>query len=976
MRLKILLASILITAQALAADGLSTDQQTRNLLIQKFERVLLSLAPSDPSYTAVTLRLADLLAERARFDAMTELQTGCIECVAGVKDRQKALKLYENALEKTPAESQGKIVFQIGHLNELIGQTQKAESTYLGIIKSNQSPAFVAEARAALGEMYFKQRRFALAREQFEMARKGELGQRGLAAYRIAWCYYNEGKIREGAQELHNILSTPKLLTRNADASVVSIDRQFQEEVSRDYATFISRLSPQLEDAKQLYNLSPDSTKLANVEFLAAELERVGAKDKAIAVWQFVQELQTQPRNRLEGHVRLAALYQDIGQREQATTEFEKGLALYPQVQCDQSCAEVKSRLRKFVIDWNRWAKNQPTVELLAAYENYLSVFSDDTEMIYWAAQIAKDLKSYEKAMTLYQTFVSKSAGKDIENALLSQIEAAESSGDTRLQTLAYDRYLQFSTKGEKKVEVQYQKAHLLYKQEKYLESAEELRTVALLRTTQAEDVRVQAADLSLDALAILKDDARIESWATEYANKFPKKRSEFSSISRKSLLNQSVNLAGAQPDVAWMALARANVTEADDSDKIIYYKNKIILAEKLGKYSDGRNAVDALLKIPTLKQEDQEFALAKKAWFAELALDFSTAFTANQKMKLSELQNDQRLLRLAMFAELAGQPADSYYTQYLNTTKDRDNARLVAARLVKESRTPEKSLAKFEKTLQEDPALYASLALEIYAKTADGKLLKKVVSDKTLASTPSGRELVRESLLKEMEPLSADLAKQSIGIKTQAEIAKGIKKRIATIDKFETLVARAVESGDWIAQVTGLSLLEREITRFYNEIIGLPLPQGLTPEEEGQYLQLLSQQASPYQIKAQDIQAKLKEFWSSGLDRVLTDYRALAGLSARDIRKLTTGQLTAMATAAPETEKIKIMTAINETSAPGAAALPTVAEVEKARQVVRENPMSRDNLIKLSALEKQMGRQTMASYLEARAQKLGEKNQ
>lgn len=975
MKLKILLVSILIAVRAVAADASSTDQQTRNLLIQKFERVLLSLAPQDPSYTAVTLRLADLLSERARFDAMTELQTGCIECVAGVKDRQKALRLYEIALEKTPAEGQGKIIFQIGHLNELIGQTQKAELTYLDIIKRNQSPATVAEARAALGEMYFKQRRFAQAREQFELARKGELGQRGLAAYRIAWCYYNEGKIKEGSQELYNILSTPKLLTRNADASVISIDRQFQEEVSRDYATFISRLSPQLEDAKQLYSLSPESTRLANVEFLATELERVGVKDKAISVWQFVQDLQTQPRNRLEGHVRLAALYQDVGQMPQAIAEFEKGLALYPQVQCDQSCIEIKNRLRKFVVDWNRSSKKQPTSELLTAYENYLAVFSDDAEMIYWAAQIAKDLKSYEKAMTLYQTFVSRSAGKDTENALLSQIEAAESSGDVGLQILAYDRYLQYSTKGEKKVEVQYQKAHLLYKQEKYAESAEALRAVALLQTTQAESVRIQAADLSLDALAILKDDARIESWATEYAARFPQKRSEFWSVSRKSLLNQSVNLAATQPDVAWMALARASIADADDSDKIIYYKNKIILAEKLGKYSDGRNAVDSLLKIPTLKQEDQEFALAKKAWFAELALDFSTAFTANQKMKLAELQNDQRLLRLAMFAELAGQPADSYYAQYLNTTKDREKARLVAARLVKESRTPEREFAKFEKTLKEDPVLYTSLALDIYVKTADKKLLKRIVSDKGLVTTPAGKELLRESLLKEMAPLSADLAKQSIGTKTQAEIARGIKKRVGSIDKFEAVAARAVESGDWIAQVMSLTLLEREITRFYNEIIALPLPQGLTPEEEGQYLQLLSQQASPYQIKAQDIQTKLKEFWS-GLDKVLADYRGLAGLSTRDIRGFTTEQLASLAAAAPETEKIKITTAINETTAPGAAALPTVAEVERARKVVRENPMNRDGLIKLSVLEKQMGRQTMASYLEARAQKLEEKSQ
>lgn len=985
-----IIAALLVVTFSVSGLTASMDPDSRNLLISKFEKVLVGLAPADPAYTSVSLRLADLLSERARVDVMNELQKGCIECNAGVKDRKSALKLYESVLAKVPAESQGKIIFQIGHLNEMLGQSQKAEAVYLNIIRDNKSGALVAESRAALGEMYFKQRRFPQAREQFEAARKGELGQQGLASYRIAWCLYNEGKVAEGASELKSILKSPKLLTRNGTSGVVSIDKQFQDEVSRDYATFLGRLGPSSADVVELYQLSPENTRLEHVEFLATELERTGSKDKAIIVWQFTQERQTQPRNRLEGSVRLSQLYMEVGKHDEATREYEKSLALWGQVQCDQSCAELKSRMRKFVIDWNRLQKKSLTPAVLQAYENYLSVFTDDTEMIFWGAQVARELKNYPKSLELFQNFVAQGSTKlstlkpgkekqdletNIENALLNQIEVAELSKDTATQLAVYDRYLQFSPKGAKRVEVKYQKAHLTYKQEKYEDAAVQLREVALLPTKESESIRTQAADLALDALALLKDDARLELWSKEFANKFTAKRAEYLAVARKSVLNQSaaaVNGASGDSNAAWMVLARADISGADDADKIVYLKNKLILAEKLGKYSEARNAADALLKIPGLKAEDQEFALARKSWLAELALDFNTAYVSNQKMKLSELKPDDKTLRLAMFAELADQNPKSYYEEYIRTTSNKENARLVAARLVRESKTPVAEIAKFERLLKDDPALLAQLNLEAYAKNKDIKTAIAITKNKALVQTPAGKEFVREVLLSEIQPLGASLAQMSIGTKTQGEISRGIKARVAGIEKLEAVVGRAVESTDWIAQVVGLSILGREIERFYSEIIALPVPAGLSPEEEGQYLQLLSQQASPYQVKASDIKSKLNEFWSGGqIQKVLADYKELTG----DLRGLYAVQLAVVESVAPSNEKANIASTLSST-APGAKNMPTVAEVELARKLVRENPMNADRLLKLSKLEKQMGRTTMASYLEARAQKSNTKSE
>lgn len=55
---------LLLVAVSSTAQG--NDSNTQSFLIEKLQRVYSNLAPNDPSKVPVTLRLADLLAERAR----------------------------------------------------------------------------------------------------------------------------------------------------------------------------------------------------------------------------------------------------------------------------------------------------------------------------------------------------------------------------------------------------------------------------------------------------------------------------------------------------------------------------------------------------------------------------------------------------------------------------------------------------------------------------------------------------------------------------------------------------------------------------------------------------------------------------------------------------------------------------------------------------------------------------------------------
>ncbi|MEK7356041.1 MAG: hypothetical protein AAB250_06300, partial [Bdellovibrionota bacterium] len=146
----LVLAAALFGAGNHAHAQAGIDPQTRDMLISKLTQVYLNLAPGDSSKVAITLRLADLHAERARMDAMTELQSGCTQCAAGNSDRKKALLYYQEVLPKTPETSIGKVLAQVGHLYELTGDQKAAVATYSRILAEQKAPEARAEANLSL----------------------------------------------------------------------------------------------------------------------------------------------------------------------------------------------------------------------------------------------------------------------------------------------------------------------------------------------------------------------------------------------------------------------------------------------------------------------------------------------------------------------------------------------------------------------------------------------------------------------------------------------------------------------------------------------------------------------------------------------------------------------------------------------------------------------------------------------------------
>lgn len=968
-----------------SSNTIALTSEESNKLIQKLERVFQNLPPADSSYLSVGLRLADLYSEKARQEANQELKAGCTTCAAGQKERKKALSLYEECLPKVSEEQMGKVLAQMGHLHELNGSKDKAQSLYERVIASNASELAKAEAHLSIAELKYKSNKYSEAEKHYQKVVDAQGARsRGLAAYKLAWCKFNSGNVDGGISSLVRVLETPELLSRHGNEGTgTQIDEEFQEEVSRDLATFFAQGKTSLDDAKKLYKLSTEKTKLENVSFLAKELERLGKDKNAAEVWGLVLDKQNGVFKKLEGHVLLSNLERKAGDKEASLKNYKKALGLWApaQKECDEkTCKELKTRIKNYLVDWHKLEQKNPSDQLTSAYESYLETFPQEVDVNVWISDIYKLKKDFNQAIT-YQTKAAELAKQNpeskaqLEKSLLAKIELAEMSKDNKLLKEALDSYISESNERTKYFEVKYKKAKIIYDEGKYEESAQELHTMAIDGANKNLDIKLQAAHLSLDALTFAKNDVLIEAWAKEYSRLFPQDKASFAKLSRQSVFTQTQKLAGDTNNTtqAWETLSRTDIADASLEEKKTFYKNKLLLAEKLNKYTEARAAVETYLSLKPLTLEEEQFALSKQAWLSELALDFSSALKATQNLKVDGSKQADQLLKMALFAELSKQDSKPYYQNFL-AKANKEEAIQVVNNLLAQSNDLASDIEKYKKYLNTDSEKYAYWLLEAYAQNQTPSNAQKITSNKNLNNTAAGKILNRNLVIKELSEINVKIKEHKIRSESQKFMTKDLKDRIDLITTIEKQSQKSIDLGDWLTQVSALTVLQEQSERFYNELLGLPLPSGLSEAQQGEYMQLLSQQAAPYQSKAEQIKVKLKEFsdTQAGLDIVIEDYFKEKGAIKNLIKKdLVTAKniVNFPATSMAKIEQAQVLRA-------GHASAPNVsfAELEGAKKRLREEPLNVEAIDGLIKIESQINENSpMVSYLKARLSKLKE---
>ncbi len=973
----------------LVSQNIFAQDANQSLLISKLEKVNQSLADKDESKVAITLRLADLYSERARRDSMMEIEKGCTTtCNAGTADRTKALRFYTDVLPRVPDVNKSKVIVQIGHLYQLNGQEEKSLAFYSKVVEGggagNMSSNLKSEAHLSLAEIYFKRRDYKKASVHYQtILNLPSSNSKGLASYRNAWCSFNLGDHSTAIKQIETILSSPNLLSKsslNGDKSDINV--QFHGEVSKDYATFLTQKNVTLTDVKKLYQLSPESTRQSNVQYLAYELERVGKKSESLMAWNEAMGTITSPEEKISALLAISQLNLDLQDKKSALSSYEKALAQISELKkCEQAtnCDEYRKRARFFVVSWNQTEKKLASVELLQAYQLYLGFFKTDAEMKSFAVSAAVTGKNTELAWTLQQgivnELVAQSANPEaalkikpdfLEKNLVQQLDLADTSGKIEYKNLAYDNYLKLSLQKTKSSEVSYQIAHQLYEKNNYAEAATEFHKIALTKSADMK-IRKQAADLALDSLGLMKNTTQVVAYSEIYKTELGANNAkDFSQILQKSKLSESVELAGQNSEAGYAALTKINVADLDNADKIKFFKNKIILAEKNKKFSDAITACDSLVAMNEVSAEDKEYAFSRKAYLSELRLDFGAAFTATEKLSKT-YSADEKNLKLAMFSELSGGSSEAYYKKYLQSAANEENKKLVAVELVQKSKNKEQEIQKHSTILEKDPEMLASLLAESYSLAESANIYKKINGSQSLKKTASGKLVLRSVFLKEISKMSDKISSHQLDTTNDKKLVSTIKARKTLLDQVEAMAKTAIESTDWSTQLITLNLLSKESERFYNDVISAPIPKGLNPDEESQYLSLLSAQAMPYKNKAVEAQVKVEEFWKT--PNWQTEFQK--SMSRSETRRLVEIEINSVSKIAPPNVQAELKAITNSVVAKASAVKPSIDEVKKSRQLVYTEPLNAEALKALLAVEKRSENKAMVSYLENRIESL-----
>jgi len=995
----------------------------RDYLIDKMNRLYLSLAPNDPSRNAIVLRLADLLAERARQNTMLKADGKCQKCVSPEADRAKALQYYSESLAKLSEDKKDKVLVQIGHLNQLLGQEKKALDAYSRLADEGSTPSAKSEAYLSMAEMHFKKSQWQLANANYEKSiehNKNNSGSKGFALYKQGWSLFNLGKVSEGKNNLLTVLKTPAYMSKSGSGESVT-DTAFQEQVAHDYAEIAGRDFKE-SDLDNILQLSPVTKKLDNLFTVATELERTGKKENAIKAWSFLHQNQPQPEDRALTKAHMATVHLQMGKNAEASQDFNEAFSLISQAKDKKSPAleDARRLLKATIVTWNQAEKKAPSVELLETYKNYLANFGYEKEMNQWAVQTAVDLKKWNEAWQIHsdatavisqqaQTKPTAENTKLLETHLLQGIELGELAKDPQILRTAQDEYLAKSLSKSKAWEVAYQKAYTGY-ENATASKANGTKDAAFLADLEKvvmskqapTDLRIKSGDLYLDYLAAStesaaataataatpattktkKNDAEIEAKARQFHAQLSGAKgynSDWLKIAEKSVLNQvAEQVQLVNNDQAWAVLQKFEPKNAEAKDVVTYYKNKVVLAEKRKDIASAMEATKSLLSLKDLSAEDKSFAQTKMAFYSDLKMDFKTALTMTEQLPQSVISEDKKNLKLALYSDLLGQGTAAYLKKYIPVAKDQEAKLAAISEVIRASKTPDTEIKAYEKDLATKTELLGEMALLSYAKPKDQKekdksyamtLMKKYPA---LKETAGGLAIYRDQQLSAMNQLVPQIQKMHLDNdatkKTyQKTLVQDMKTRVQSLDKLDVFAADAIKSKDWTLQVVTLGAVARESDRFYNEIMSLPMPEGLTPEEQGEYMRLLGERAAPYKVKSEQVFGKLKDFWSNA-DGLASVEKRLQG-PYQDLAK---NEKTAIMSVVTEENKARVV-ALSEkpTSATVAAggnpAGTAPQNLEQARSAVKNDPFNVGLVENLKQLEQQRGNLSMVQYLEGR---------
>lgn len=989
-KLAVMAVTPLMMAQfAFAAEKL--DLSTHDSLIQKLESVV-SIEGKDSMYNSsqLSLRLADLYAERARLLSLEKQGQGDQLYKAKItEDRTRAIKLYTQVLPSLKLQEKGRVLLQTAHLYLMLEQKEEAVKIYSSILKNarQHSKETLAAAQIQWADIMFYKGEFASALNLFRAASLiKENPRKGYALYRAAWCQYNLGKTKDAQDQLIALLKNKSMFfkeTKIDKTKAKVLDVAFQEEVSRDLATFMARNDIVASDITTLSQLSPDSARQKNLLYLATELDRTAKKQSALLVWAVIGQHNVDFVSQLEGQIQITRIQYDLGNRDKVLVEIDRSIVLLKNPTCAKfadECTTAQQNLKKTITEWGKAEERAPTTQLILGFGKYTAAF-DDAEMSYWTGHSSLKRKLYNEAFNAFSRsahLFSKMDRSDariarmFEGSLIGAIEAGETAESDTLKLGSYRLYLELNPKGPKRDEIKYQIAHVFYEADDFKNAADLFREIAV-DTKAPATLREKSSELCLDADVILKNEPQIEADSLLFAQTFKARAPYFLSLWRKSILNQSAHIINHpaatqdQLEAQWKKLDPLALTQWPMGQKKTVIKNKLAIGLKIKNLEIVANASQQFLSLEQLSLDEQNWALGHAAWVAEMRMDFPAALRILKRITPSMKERAEHYFKVALLTELAHQDPTDEYSKFMSVSKDGQKNQYAAYQIINYSPAPKKSFSKYSHLLKQNPQLFASAGIITYEKSADISIARSVLANKHAKSTFESQILARSLELKSFEQLQRQFTGLPLSGRSDKTVQKNLVARIKLIKQLEKKSQEAIKRKDSSLQLILLSQVYHENSRLVQDILALPIPKQLDAAQKKFYQEQIQLQVKPYITQAIAVKEKVSELWDMAIKRaVFKDLFDLSEELSKPGSQLARAEIGKLMKAA-EMSSLKENPFINFTRERHKVA----AEATQLQKSIIKDPFNFNDIEKFKALQKALGHGPMVAYLESRIEGL-----
>lgn len=890
--------------------------------IKEVQSLLDSLPPQDPGRLTLSLRLADALFE----DTVANPGASAIH-----RDRQKALRLYEESLPKVSGELSAKVRFQMARLYSDEGQGFQAEKIWKILVNQDTWPVLKRESALRLAEIADQPGKDLKAAETYYKTALGLCAGLDVCSYchyRLGWVYQKQNQTAKAVDEMQKALWDSKGNVR--------------EESLRDLIGFLALLPG---DGKESFGI---------VELLDAKLHRPSLQaDLAEAFYAagnrqagtFVLERVNKRSPSMKYHVKLLEEFYGFRDWGKFQTQLNEAIA-FDDTHQDASWrgdGEIEKTLRRLMVqlDAERLTQSSRTADFKNTVALYLAMFPESPDRHKMIDGWLAAEKEYEPKVNQLKTWIREEhkAGRTKDELRLREMRASFAQKIRLLDVIDEEMAViaEMATTPDKRREALYQRAHALYDKKDYSQSLPLFKEIAQVESAP-DKWAVLSEHLALDIMAQQRAYRDVwtqaRSWTEnpQFANwerKLPEQAKELEDL--KKIATE----AEFETAVAQGASAEALKTfEKFCAKDLLLPKscdNAKILAVKLKKES---------VLISLLKKEGKLDELTAE-------LEASGRFAEAAVMLEKDLKKKNLLPRDFLKVSLL------YELNERNDDRDRLLRNMIGKFSSQNSWGDDEDLVY--DTLKEASLLNAS-SLRLPWKNVnrmrlvgyleqEGKGNAETRKILTASCENLGPAWVRNAFT---ELKNLDDQQRQIGFYGRAG-KKKFEKRLAGLKKLVAAGDCYLQGADARGRVLMAILLARSQAGLAEEIKASPLPPSLDEEQAAQLKQSLDQMARPFVDKAKDFEALAREQLAkveSPADKAILQEKISYGASEFS----------------PET----FMDGFAQTRK-GLAAVPDKQERDTALAVLNENPAERGSLEKLRNYYEHRGEKRLAAYFEGR---------